>query len=293
VKIETNGVCLDVTVDGDGPLVMLCHGFPELAYSWRHQIPALLAAGYRVAAPDMRGYGASSRPVEVDAYDVLTVGEDLVGLLDALDEERAVFIGHDWGAATVWQLALSHPERVRAVAGLSVPFAARAAVAPVAILRSRMGDDFYMVWFQQQGPADAALARNVRRTVIREGDWTEEWARGEADQPVPAWLTPGELAVYVEAFERTGFSGGLNYYRNIDRNWRITAPVDGRRVDQPSLFLTGSEDIVRRFMPAGDLRRWLPDLRGDVVVEGAGHWVNQERPDEVNDALLSFLAGLD
>ncbi|MCW3014285.1 MAG: epoxide hydrolase [Solirubrobacterales bacterium] len=293
MKIATNGIELDVTLAGAGPLVVLCHGFPELAYSWRHQLPALVAAGYRVAAPDMRGFGGSSRPDHVDAYDVVTVGEDLVGLLDALGEEHAVFVGHDWGASAVWQLALSHAARVRAVAGLSVPFAARAPIPPVDIMRRRLGEDFYMVWFQEQGPADAALAANVRRTLLQEGDWTAEWAGRDDEPPVPSWLTPAELAVYVDAFEVTGFTGGLNYYRNIDRNWHVTAPNEGRRVEQPALFLTGADDLVRRFMPTADLRRWVPGLREALVVDGAGHWVNQERPAEVNAALLRFLAGVD
>jgi pimeloyl-ACP methyl ester carboxylesterase len=241
----------------------------------------------------MRGYGASSAPAAVEAYDILTVGEDLVGLLDAEGAEDAVFVGHDWGAAVVWQLALTHPERVRAVAGLSVPFAPRAPVAPLSILRRRLGEDFYMVWFQQEGPAEEALARDVRRTLTATEPPTRAWAAREDRAPRPSWLTEAELAVWVAEFERTGFRGGLSYYRNIDRNWALTAPLEGRRVTQPALFLTGADDVVGGVMRHDALREWVPRLRDAIVVEGAGHWIQQERPGAVNAALLAFLAGLD
>ena len=293
VAIATNEILLSVVSVGRGPLVVLAHGFPELAWSWRHQIPALVAAGYRVLAPDMRGYGRSARPEAVGAYDVLTVGADLIGLLDAVGEEQAVFVGHDWGASVVWQLPRTHPERVRAVAGLSVPFAPRPPAPPLAIMRRRLGEDFYMAWFQQPGPADAALARDVRRTLTTPEELSPAWAQRTDDRPPrPAWLSEQELAVYVEAFERSGFTGGLNYYRNIDRNWELTEALGDARIEVPALFLTGSEDVVRRFMPASGMDGWVTDLRANVVIEGAGHWVQQERPQEVNAALLAFLDGL-
>jgi pimeloyl-ACP methyl ester carboxylesterase len=294
LRLAVNGIELQVLDEGAGPPVVLCHGFPELAYSWRHQVPALVAAGYRVLAPDMRGYGASSRPDAVDDYDVLTLADDLVGLLDAVGEQQAVFVGHDWGAAVVWQLALAHPRRVRALGALSVPFAPRAPAPPLQILRRRLGEDFYMAWFQDPGPADAALARDVRRTLTTTEEWTAAWAASGTDErpPLPTWLSERELAVYVEAFERTGFTGGLNYYRNIDRNWTITAPLDGRQVEQPAFFLTGSDDPVRRFMPTQPMAARVADLRAHVVLEGAGHWIQQERPAEVNARLLRFLAEL-
>jgi len=293
-RIATNGVELRVVEEGEGPLVVLCHGFPELAFSWRHQLPALAHAGYRAVAPDMRGYGESSRPEAVEAYDVVSLCGDLCGLLDALGEESAVFVGHDWGASLVWQLAVLEPERVRAVAGLSVPFVPRAPAPPLPIMRRHLGEDFYIVWFQQPGEADAELARDVRRTLTTSRQWTEQWAREEGRPPPqrPAWLSEEELAVYVEAFTRTGFTGGLSWYRNIDRNWGLTAEVAERRVEQPAMFLTGELDPVRRFMPAEAMRGWVTDLRADIVVPGAGHWVQQQEPDAVNAALLEFLAGL-
>ena len=290
--IATNGVELNVIEAGaaDGPLVVLCHGFPELAYSWRHQVPALTAAGFRVVAPDMRGFGRSSIPPEIAAYDIVSLCGDLCGLLDALGEESALFVGHDWGANAVWQLAVLHPARVRAVAGLSVPFVPRAPAAPIPIMRRHLGEDFYIVWFQQPGVADAALARDVRRTLTTSRQWTAQWALQD-DQPPrpPAWMTERELDVYVEAFERTGFTGGLNWYRNIDRNWELTADVAGRKVEQPALFLTGERDPVRRFMPAEAMRGWVTDLRAEIVVPGAGHWVQQQEPESVNAALVGFL----
>jgi pimeloyl-ACP methyl ester carboxylesterase len=273
--------------------VVLCHGFPELAYSWRHQIPALAGAGYRVAAPDMRGFGHSSAPPEVSAYDVMSLCGDMCGLLDALGEESAIFVGHDWGASLVWSLAAIHPERVRAVAGLSVPFVPRAPAAPIPIMRRHLGEDFYIVWFQQPGVADEALAGNVRRTLTTSRQWTAQWAHEDPHPPrVPAWLTEDDLQVYVDAFERTGFSGGLNWYRNIDRNWELTEPFAEARVTQPALFITGELDPVRSFMPAEAMRGWVTDLRTEIVVPGAGHWIQQQEPEPVNEALLEFLAGV-
>jgi pimeloyl-ACP methyl ester carboxylesterase len=292
-RLAVNGIELRVLEEGEGPLVVLCHGFPELAYSWRHQIPALSGAGYRVVAPDMRGFGGSSAPTEVEAYDVVTLSADLCGLLDALGQEDAVFVGHDWGANAVWQLAILHPQRVRAVAGLSVPFVPRAPAAPLPIMRRHLGEDFYIIWFQQPGVADEALGRDVRRTLTTSEVWTANWAAEDVPpSPLPSWLSEQELAVYVEAFERTGFTGGLNYYRNIDRNWELTEAVGERRVEQPALFLTGERDPVRRFMPAEAMNGWVSDLREEIVVAGAGHWVQQEEPAAVNAALLRFLGGL-
>jgi pimeloyl-ACP methyl ester carboxylesterase len=291
--LATNGIELHVFEEGAGPLVVLCHGFPELAFSWRKQIPVLAGAGFRVVAPDMRGYGRSSAPQAVEAYDVVTLCGDMTGLLDALGEEQAIFIGHDWGANLAWQLAVLHPERVRAVAGLSVPFVPRAPAQPMPIMRRHLGEDFYMAWFQEPGVADEALARDVRRTLTTKRQWTAQWAEKDDDPAEPPpWLSEQELAVYVEAFQRTGFTGGLNWYRNIDRNWELTADVAGRRVEQPALFLTGERDPVRRFMPAEAMRGSVTDLRGEIVVPGAGHWVQQQEPEAVNAALLGFLAEL-
>ncbi len=294
-RVATGGITLRVFDHGEArpgrPPVVLCHGFPELAFSWRHQLFALARAGHRVLVPDMRGYGGSSRPVDVDAYDILTLCSDLAAVLDDVGADDAVFVGHDWGANVVWNMALAHPERVRAVAGMSVPVTPRAPAPPLPILRSRLGDDFYMVWFQEPGVADRALSRNVRRTLVTREIYSAAWAaRPDEQLAPPSWLGEEELAYYVATFEETGFTGGLNYYRNLDRNWALTEHLDGRVIEQPSLFVTGSKDPVARFMPADGLDRMLTDLRGHVVLDGAGHWIQQERPAEVNAALLEFLA---
>jgi pimeloyl-ACP methyl ester carboxylesterase len=292
-RVATNGIELQVLDEGRGPLVILCHGFPELAFSWRHQVPALTDAGFRVVVPDLRGYGASSAPAELEAYDVVSLCGDLRGLLDALGQEQAAFVGHDWGAWLAWQLAVLHPERVRAVGALSVPFVPRAPGPPLEIMRANLGEDFYIVWFQQPGVADAALAKDVRRTLTTSRQWTSRWAEESGPPPRRApWMSEQALAVYVETFERTGFTGGLNWYRNIDRNWELTAEVGERRVRQPALFLTGEQDPVRSFMPAEAMHGWVSDLRGEIVVPAAGHWLQQQAPAAVNTALLEFLHGL-
>jgi pimeloyl-ACP methyl ester carboxylesterase len=292
-QLAVNGVELHLAECGAGPVVVLLHGFPELWYSWRHQLPALADAGYRAIAPDLRGYGLSSAPREIEAYSIEAVCGDFISLLDHLGEDRAVFVGHDWGAAVAWQLALEHRDRVLAVAGLSVAFVPRAPAQPTSLLRRALGEDFYILWFQEPGVAERVLERDVRRTLTTTTAWTATWGEDDDRPAVPAWLTEEDLRVYVDAFERTGFSGGLNYYRNIDRNWERSAHLAERRVEQPALFLTGSRDPVQRFMPAEAMDGWVTDLRAVIRVDGAGHWVQQERPDEVNDAVLRFLGRVD
>jgi pimeloyl-ACP methyl ester carboxylesterase len=285
-QLRVNGIELHVTEHGEGPLVVLCHGFPELGFSWRHQVFALAEAGYRTLTPDLRGFGRSSCPADIAAYDILTVGNDLTGLLDEAGAEDAVFVGHDWGAAVVWNLALTQPGRVRAVAGLSVPVTPRAPAPPIQIMRSRLGESFYMVWFQQPGVADDVLNENVRATLLADNLWAE---RPVAPHKPRRWLAPEEFEFFVAAFERTGFTGGLNYYRNIDRNWELTEPYATRTIGCPSMFLTGSKDLVATFMSADRIRDIATGLREHVVIDGAGHWIQQERPGEVTEALLRFL----
>ncbi len=309
--LTVGDVELQVTEAGSGPLVVLAHGFPELAYSWRHQLPALAAAGYHAVAPDQRGYGRSSRPEPIEAYDVVALTGDLLALLDDLDEERAVFVGHDWGALLVWQLALLAPERVAGVVGMSVPFMPRPAMPPIELFRQVLGDAFfYVVYFQEPGVADADLARDPRETMTRmlagmsEGGDTPDFSqalandgRGFVDRlPVsaglPEWLSQAELDHYVDEFTRTGFTGGINWYRNLDRNWELTPQLDGAKVTVPALFIGGASDPVLLMSPPSVMDGWLDDHRGTVVVEGAGHWVQQEKPAEVNAALVTFLDGL-
>ncbi len=315
--ITTNGIDLHVLDAGpaDGPVVVLAHGFPELAYSWRHQIPALAAAGYRVLAPDQRGYGRSTRPDEVADYDIVHLTDDLCGLLDQIDAAEATFVGHDWGSMVVWQMALLHPDRVSAVVGMSVPFLPRTPMAPVEMMRHVFADGFfYIVYFQQPGVADAELgadpARTMRRMLcgvaIREGDDAVQLAtdmaadddRGFVDRMpepdgLPDWLSQGELDFYTAEFARTGFTGGINWYRNMDRNWELTPQIQDEHVAMPSAFIGGSADPVLVMSPPDGQTAWLDDFRGSTIVDGAGHWVQQEAPGPVNDALLEFLAGIE
>jgi pimeloyl-ACP methyl ester carboxylesterase len=286
------GVELHVATAGpaDGPLILLLHGFPELWFSWRLQLAPLAAAGYRVLVPDLRGYGRSSRPAAIDAYDNDALRGDVLALIDHAGAQQAAVIGHDWGASLAWHCARAVPERVACVAGLSVPAVPRAPAAPIAIMRRHLGEDFYIVWFQEPGVAEAVLEADPRRTLTTTKTWTAAWGAGDDDPPTPPFLRDEELRVYVDAYTETGFTGGLNYYRNIDRNWEIDAAYADRTIDVPALFVTGSRDPVKRFMPAEAMQGLVTDLREIVDIEGGGHWIQQERPDEVNDALLRFLA---
>lgn len=306
--IAANGIELSVLEDGEGFPVVLAHGFPELAFSWRHQLPALAAAGYRALAPDQRGYGRSSRPAAVEDYDIVHLTGDLLGLLDEIGEERAVFVGHDWGAIVVWQLALAHPERVAGVVGMSVPFIPRGSSPPTQVMRAVFGDQFfYILYFQEPGVADADLGRDPAVTMRRMlaglsasegppqlGGLAAPDGRGLVDrlpepQALPDWLSQTELDTYVEAFSRTGFTGGINWYRNLDRNWELTAHLAGAHVTVPSLFVAGAADPVLAMTPPAVMEGWLDDHRGNVLIEGAGHWVQQEKPAEVNAALVGFV----
>src|SRR4051794_27342428 len=282
-------VDLHVAERGDGNPVLLLHGFPELGYSWRHQVDALAAAGYRAIAPDMRGFGRSPAPEAVDAYDVVELCSDVLRLLDDRGLQRAAVVGHDWGATVAWHFALIHPERTACVAGISVPLVPNPPSAPLSIMREHLGEDFYIVWFQEPGVAEAALERDVRRPLLTPAVWDPEWAEQQDERPrVPPFMTEDDVAIYVAEYERTGFRGGLNWYRNIDRNWELTRRYDERTLEMPALFMAGTRDSTMKWMSPDAMRDRVPDLRVELV-EGAGHWLQQERPDEVNRALLGLL----
>ncbi len=288
---EINGVRLRLTEAGDrgAPLVVLAHGFPDLAYTWRHQIPVLADAGYRVLAPDQRGYGGSSRPEAIADYDIHALTGDLVGLLDWAGERRAVFIGHDWGAMVVWHTALLHPDRVRAVAGLSVPPIPRARSRPTARMREKFGDDFYMLRVPEPGRVDAELAADVAATM--RGMFAGR-LDGE-DAPLPDWISADEFEHYVAEFSRTGFTGALNWYRNYDRNWETTPQLAGAQITVPALFVGGTADPVGPTMNPARAREVVAGPYTEQWVDGAGHWLQQERADEVTRILLAFLKGLE
>ncbi len=312
--VETNGVQLQVTEAGNrgDPVVLLAHGFPELAYSWRHQITTLAEAGFHVLAPDQRGYGGSSRPDAVTAYDIAELTADLVGLLDDVGARRAAWVGHDWGAPVAWSAGQLHPDRVAGVVGLSVPPVPRPQVPPTRAFRMIFGDHFfYMLYFQEPGVADAELASDPARTIrrmiggLRPPEDSAAAARMAAPGPMgfidrlpepdglPDWISEDELDHYITEFARTGFTGGLNWYRNLDRNWEIMADPVAATVTMPALFLGGTADPVLGFTRRDRATEVVTGPYREVMIEGAGHWLQQERPEQVNAALLEFLTELD
>jgi pimeloyl-ACP methyl ester carboxylesterase len=285
---------------------VLCHGWPELSYSWRHQITALAAAGFRVVAPDMRGFGRTSAPAEIGAYTIFDTVGDMVALVAALGEKQAAIVGHDWGAPVAWHAALFRPDIFTKVAGLSVPPPFRGRGRPLETLRENGITNFYWQYFQPPGVAEAEFECDIARTmhlVLGRGvsdpsamfvDQAKGFLGNLADgQKLPAWLTEADIAEFAAGYAQSGFRGGLNWYRNLDRNWELTAPWQDAQIRQPSLFIAGSNDsVITGLIGAkrvADMERVLPDLKQKLIIEGAGHWIQQERPDEVNAALTAFL----
>ncbi len=313
-SVETNGIRMHIAECGSGPLVVLCHGFPESWFSWRWQLPALAAAGYHAVAPDQRGYGQTDAPQAIDQYSQLHLSGDIVGLIRALGEENAVLIGHDWGSPVVWNTALLRPDIVRGVMSLSVPYSPRGSTKPTDGMRAMAGENFfYILYFQEPGVAEAELEADVRhslrsfyysasgdpapRDVFRRLPKTAKFLEGVND-PGPdwnTWLSPADLDYYVAEFTRTGFRGGLNWYRNVDRTWEYMAALHGAKVTVPAFFMAGSRDGVIAMNPqaVADLKKSVPNLRGQIILDGVGHWTQQERPDEVNAAIIGFIKGLD
>ncbi len=307
-SLDIGAVTLHLAESGpiDGPVVLLLHGFPECWYSWRHQLASLAAEGFRVVAPDQRGYGRSDAPAAVDAYTILHLVGDAVRVLDAIDAARAVVVGHDWGAPVAWHTALLRPDRVAGVVGLSVPHLPRSSARPTEGLARRHGEDFYQLYFQTPGVADAELGIDPRATFKRlfassSGDAAPGLVvppgRGFLDalgDPAthPGWLTEADLDVFVDEYAEHGFTGGLNWYRNLDRNWALTAAWHRVPVTPPALYLAGEHDMVVTGVPfdavVTTLRRSVSDLREARLLPGCGHWTQQERPAEVSDAIAGF-----
>ncbi|NIO40448.1 MAG: alpha/beta fold hydrolase [Burkholderiales bacterium] len=314
-SIRTNGIQLRCVVEGDGPLAIMVHGWPESWYSWRHQIDPVCRAGYRVVVPDVRGYGQSDAPESVDAYDMENIIGDVLGLIDHFEEKQAILIGHDWGAAIVWNTTALNPERVRAVAAMSVPYAPRGKISPSELWKQLYPNRFfYQLYFQKPGVAEAEFEADVRTSLRKlyysgSGDAPDGIFRADKlpsdcmlsgmpdPEVLPAWLTQEDLDYYTRQFEDSGFRGSLNRYRNQDRDWQNLTALGGARITRPTCFIAGSRDAVLRFVPGVDLvenmKRWVDDLRTCVIIDGAGHWIQQERPQQVNAALLEFLATLD
>jgi len=305
--ISANGIEIFLLEQGEGPLVVLCHGWPELSYSWRHQIPALAAAGFHVAAPDMRGFGRTSAPADINAYSIFDLVGDMVALVATLGETRAVIVGHDWGAPVAWHAALFRPDVFSAVAGMSVPPPSRGRGRPLDTLRESGITNFYWQYFQPPGVAEREFERDVEvtmRTLLGRGfsdpaaslfieDGNGFLGDVSAVRPLPDWLSESDLSYFSEAYRKSGFRGGLNWYRNIDRNWELTAPWQGAQIHQPSLFIAGSNDSVITGLIGAkrvtEMERVLPNLKQKLIIDGAGHWVQQERAAEVNAALIAFL----
>ena len=315
--IDTNGIRMHIAEKGSGPLILLCHGFPESWYSWRHQMHALADAGYHVVAPDMRGYGQTDAPEAIDQYSMMHLVGDMVGVLDALGEQTAVIAGHDWGAPVAWHAALLRPDRFPAVIGLSVPFRPRGKARPTSVMPRTDDAVFYQLYFQQPGVAEADLEEDVRVSVrgvllriageaagaagggfsmVPVSGGMRERTRQAAQADLPGWLTQADIDFYAGEFARTGFRGGLNWYRNIDRNWEMLAPFAGAKVTVPALYVAGDRDLVLAFPGATELvaglKAFVPNLRETVILPGCGHWTQQERPEAVNAAMIGFLRGL-
>jgi pimeloyl-ACP methyl ester carboxylesterase len=307
--IPVNGIKMHIAECGKGPLVLLCHGWPELWYSWRHQLIALADAGFHAIAPDMRGYGGTTAPEAVEAYTILHLVGDVVGLVYALGAKHALMVGHDWGAIVAWHAAQIRPDVFPAVVALSVPHRRRGRTVPIDTLIKAGKSEYYWVYFQEPGVAEAELERDVRASIRRvlyigSGDTPREdkmsfhvdrgrgFLGGRADHPLPSWLTEADVDVFAREYARTGFRGGLSWYRNIDRNWELTAPWDGALITQPALFIAGANDaVITGSLGARALEEMdsvVQNLAGKILLEGAGHWIQQERPGEVNAALIEF-----
>ncbi|QCD80000.1 non-specific protein-tyrosine kinase [Vigna unguiculata] len=308
--VNVNGINMHIAEMGEGPLILFIHGFPDLWFSWRHQMKALASLGYRCVAPDLRGYGDTDVPPSTTAYTTLHVVGDLVGLLDEVagGDEKVFVVGHDWGAMTAWNLSLFRPERIRALVNLSVAFTPRNPKRkPLDTLRAVYGNDYYICRFQETGNIEAEFEQIGTGRVLKEfltyrNPGPIYLPQGKAfgrsiDSPLtlPSWLSEEECDYYVSKYQKTGFTGGLNYYRNLDLNWELTAPWGGAKVKVPVKFIVGDLDLTynspgaKDYIHKGGLKRDVRLLEDVVVIEGAGHFLHQERPDEITKHIYDFI----
>jgi pimeloyl-ACP methyl ester carboxylesterase len=313
--LEANGIRMRVAEMGSGPAVLLAHGWPESWYSWRHQLRALSRAGYRVLAPDMRGYGETDAPAAVEDYNLVALAADMVGILDALDIEVATMVGHDWGSPVAAQAVLRYPGRFNGLVLLSVPHGPRGSNPPLTAMRERVGDNFFYMLYHNEpgGVAEAeydADPRGLLRRIYQSPDAPRQApevtdpkraaggfiSRIGAPDGLPDWLTEADLDYYVSQFEQAGFRGGVNYYRNFDRNWELTADLAGEQIPVPTLYIAGAQDMVIGSATAEALTMrmspLIPDLKDAILLPGIGHWVQQEAPEPTNQAILDFLGAL-
>jgi pimeloyl-ACP methyl ester carboxylesterase len=310
--VKTNGINMHIAEAGSGPLVLLVHGFPESWYSWRHQLPALADAGFHAVAPDVRGYGRTDAPEPIEAYNMKNMTADMAGLVDALGEQTAVIIGHDWGAPIAWNSAVLYPQKFRGVGGLSVAFFPRSPLPPTQLFKQMFANNFfYMLYFQEPGVAEAELEADVRKSMrtflyTASGDAPQDsnfWQKPKdakfldglpEPEKLPGWLTEADLDYFTGEFERTGYRGGLNRYRNMDRDWEQLPELADAKVTQPAIFIAGERDGVIAMNPAAveSMKTTVPHLTKAVILPGCGHWTQQERPAEVNAELIAFLKGL-
>ncbi|XP_072979354.1 epoxide hydrolase 1-like [Typha angustifolia] len=304
--VEVNGIMMHVAEKGEGPVVLLLHGFPELWYSWRHQILRLADRGYRAVAPDLRGYGDSSVPASAASYTIVHIVGDIIALVDALGQQQVFVVGHDWGAIVAWYLCMFRPDKVKALVNLSVPFIPRnASFKPVEYLRALYGDYYYICRFQEPGGAEAEIARLGTNIFLRK-IFTyhkpeplyipkEGWGSANEKITLPYWLSEQDLKYYARKFEKTGFTGPLNYYRCLDPSWELTAPWSGKEINVPTKFIMGDRDLTYHF-PGMNLyikfygmKMYVPGLHDAVIMKGVGHFLNQERANEVTDHIYNFI----
>jgi len=317
--VETNGIKMHVAEQGKGPLVILLHGFPEIWYSWRYQIPVLAEAGFHVVAPDLRGYGETEQPKDIDQYTLLHLVGDIIGLLDVLNEETAVIVGNDWGATLAWNAALLRPDRFKGIIALNVPMMPQPPIPPTTIFPQSENELFYTLYFQTPGVAEKEFEQDTRSTIHKllysaSGDAGPREGNDRTPNPfnmvsrengllsalpmpkITSWLKEKDLNVYTEAFIKTGFRGGLNYYRNLDRNRELLSCFNGLKVMIPALFIIGSRDVGLSIpgmdQIISDMINLVPNLRQTIFLKDCGHWAQQERPEEVNSNIVSFLKSL-
>ena len=316
VVIPINKIRLRCREAGDrnAPLIILVHGWPESWYSWRHQILPLANLGYKVVAPDVRGYGGSDAPEELQAYDMRNLIDDLLGIIDHYGNKQAILIGHDWGAPIVWNTAALYPEKVKGVAGLSVPYSPRGKMSSIDLWKSIYKDRFfYQLYFQEPGKAEKELDENIKLSLLKiyyagSGDAPSDIFRSQkgpnskmlTDLPYPEsfpiWLSEADLDYYTNQFEGRGFRPSLNRYRNQERDWKDLPLLANARIQVPSCFIGGEKDKVLKFVPNVDLvqnmRRWMDNLQICEIIENIGHWVQQENPKKVNELLIKFVKNL-